>query len=63
MNNSVEYTSTQKNRIRLAVSLFFFSQGLAFSSWASRIPTIKSELGISEGQLGTLLLLMPIGQL
>lgn len=63
MNNSVEYTSTQKNRIRLAVSFFFFSQGLAFSSWASRIPTIKSELGISEGQLGTLLLLMPIGQL
>lgn len=63
MNSSLELSSTQKNRIRLAVSLFFFSQGLAFSSWASRIPTIKSELGISEGQLGTLLLLMPIGQL
>ena len=63
MHSSTELSSTQKNRIRLAVSLFFFSQGLAFSSWASRIPTIKSELGISEGQLGTLLLLMPIGQL
>lgn len=63
MHSSVELSSTQKNRIRLAVSLFFFSQGLAFSSWASRIPTIKSDLGISEGQLGTLLLLMPIGQL
>lgn len=63
MHSSLELSSTQKNRIRLAVSLFFFSQGLAFSSWASRIPTIKSELGISEGQLGTLLLLMPIGQL
>ncbi len=63
MHSSLELSSTQKNRIRLAVSLFFFSQGLAFSTWASRIPTIKSELGISEGQLGTLLLLMPIGQL
>ena len=63
MNNSSEYTTQQKNRIRIAVSLFFFSQGLAFSSWASRIPTIKSALGISEGQLGTLLLMMPIGQL
>lgn len=63
MHSSLELSSTQKNRIRLAVSLFFFSQGLAFSSWASRIPTIKSELGISEGQLGTLLLFMPIGQL
>lgn len=63
MSISTELSSVQKNRIRLAVSLFFFSQGLAFSSWASRIPTIKSDLGISEGQLGTLLLLMPIGQL
>lgn len=63
MISTSEYTSKQKNRIRLAVSLFYFSQGLAFSSWASRIPTIKQSLGISEGQLGTLLLLMPIGQL
>lgn len=63
MHSPIELSSTQKNRIRIAVSLFFFSQGLAFSSWASRIPTIKSDLGISEGQLGTLLLLMPIGQL
>ncbi|WP_312312908.1 MFS transporter [Empedobacter brevis] len=63
MHTATELSSSQKNRIRLAVSLFFFSQGLAFSSWASRIPTIKSDLGISEGQLGTLLLLMPIGQL
>lgn len=58
-----EFTSKEKNRIRIAVSLFYFSQGLAFSSWASRIPTIKQSLGITEGQLGTLLLLMPIGQL
>jgi MFS family permease len=63
MNNSIDQSSKSKNRIRIAVSLFFFSQGLAFSSWASRIPTIKATLGISEGQLGTLLLLMPIGQL
>ncbi|GEM51866.1 MFS transporter [Empedobacter brevis] len=63
MHTATELSSSQKKRIRLAVSLFFFSQGLAFSSWASRIPTIKSDLGISEGQLGTLLLLMPIGQL
>ncbi len=63
MSISTEFSSVQKNRIRIAVSLFFFAQGLAFSSWASRIPTIKSNLGISEGQLGTLLLLMPIGQL
>lgn len=54
---------SSKVRIRLAVSLFFFCHGLAFASWASRIPTIKSSLGISEGMLGTILLLMPVGQL
>ncbi|MCC9043353.1 MFS transporter [Myroides sp. M-43] len=53
----------QYSRIRLAVSLFFFSHGLILSSWASRIPTIKTYLGISEAELGTLLLLMPIGQI
>jgi hypothetical protein len=31
------------------------------SSWASRIPIIKEALSINEAQLGTLLLLMPIG--
>src|SRR5690606_31076506 len=27
-----------RRRIRLAVALFYFCQGLAFASWASRIP-------------------------
>jgi len=53
----------QRKRIRLAVSLFYFCQGLAFASWASRIPTIKTALNISEGQLGTILLMLPLGQL
>lgn len=55
--------SSHKSRIRIAVALFFFCQGLAFASWASRIPTIKSNLQLSEGQLGTILLMLPIGQL
>ncbi|WP_294326820.1 MFS transporter [uncultured Chryseobacterium sp.] len=46
-----------------ACFLLFFAHGLVFSSWASRIPTIKDALSINEAQLGTLLLLMPIGQL
>ncbi len=52
-----------KSRIRLAVAAFYFCQGLAFASWASRIPTIKQHLGLSEAQLGTVLLMLPIGQL
>lgn len=46
-----------------ACFLLFFAHGLVFSSWASRIPIIKDALSINEAELGTLLLLMPIGQL
>jgi MFS family permease len=48
---------------RIAISALFFLSGICFSSWASRIPDIKSTLGLSEGQLGGLLLGMPVGSL
>jgi len=51
------------NRVRWAVSLFYFSAGLCFSSWASRIPDIKAALHLSNGQLGTILFAIPLGQL
>lgn len=50
-------------RIRFAVSMFYFSMGLCFATWASRIPTIKSALNLSDGQLGTILFALPVGQL
>jgi MFS family permease len=46
---------------RIAISSLFFLSGICFSSWASRIPDIKIALGLSEGELGGLLLGMPIG--
>lgn len=60
---SEEDLYNKRNRIRVAVSLFFFCQGIAFASWASRIPVIKERLHLSEGQLGTILLMLPVGQL
>lgn len=51
------------NRIRWAVSMFYFSMGLCFASWASRIPDIKSALHLSEGDLGSILFAIPFGQL
>ncbi|RZM29491.1 MAG: MFS transporter [Pedobacter sp.] len=51
------------NRIRLAVSMFYFGQGLSFASWASRIPDIKHSLNLSDAQLGSVLLALPLGQL
>ena len=52
-----------KTRQRIAISTFFFLSGLSFSSWASRIPTLKDALHINEAELGTLLFIMPISQL
>lgn len=49
--------------IRIAVSVFFFCQGLCFASWASRIPDIKTTLHLSEAALGSILLALPIGQI
>jgi MFS family permease len=57
------YTKEERIRLRLAVSVFYFCQGLCFSSWASRIPDIKSTLHLSEADLGTVLLALPAGQL
>lgn len=48
---------------RLALSIFFFIQGLVFASWASRIPDIKESLRLSDAALGGLLLALPAGQM
>ena len=50
-------------QIRIAVSTFFFCQGLCFATWASRIPDIKSVLHLSDAALGTILFALPAGQL
>ncbi|MFC6998016.1 MFS transporter [Rufibacter roseus] len=48
---------------RVALSVFFFLSGFSFSSWASRIPTIKSILDLNEAELGSVLLAMPVSSL
>lgn len=54
---------TTQRYYRIAVSTFFFIQGLTFSSWASRIPDIKNFLKLSDAALGGVLFSLPIGQL
>lgn len=54
--------SPELKRARLAIFLFYFSQGLCFSSWASRIPDIKTALNLGDGAWGTILLMIPVGQ-
>lgn len=53
----------QLSKRRIAIGSLFFLAGLSFASWASRIPDIQLKFSMSEAQLGTLLLGLPIGSL
>src|SRR4028119_2299375 len=48
---------------RSAITVFFFISGFGYSSWASRIPSIKQQLNLSEAQLGGILFALPVGLL
>jgi MFS family permease len=49
------------SQARLANAVFFFISGFGYSAWASRIPTLRQELHLSDSALGTLLFAMPVG--
>jgi len=48
-------------QLRIGCAIFYFISGFGYSTWASRIPTIKHQLNLNEAQLGTILFAMPIG--
>src|SRR5262245_8165226 len=60
---TIPQNHVQRSTMRLAVSAFYFCMGFSFASWASRIPDIKTKLHLSEAELGTILLALPVGQL
>ena len=53
----------RKAKERIAIGVCFFLTGVCFSTWASRIPTIKDSFYLNEAELGNLLLVMPIAAL
>ncbi|KAA9333268.1 MFS transporter [Hymenobacter busanensis] len=61
MRHSSVAAAVSPGRARLAVTLFFLVSGFGFATWASRIPTIQQRLGLSEAQLGSVLLALPAG--
>jgi MFS family permease len=63
LQNPFQNHPYSKKRVRLAVSLFYFGQGIVFASWASRIPDLKASLQLSDAALGSILLALPLGQL
>ncbi|WP_242448222.1 MFS transporter [Cellulomonas sp. WB94] len=50
-------------RARLLLLGLFALNGLTFSSWLARLPTVRDELGLSTGQLGSVLLASSAGSL
>lgn len=51
------------NKQRAFIGLIFFSIGVSFASWASRIPDIKANFQLNDAELGSLLILMPVSSL
>jgi MFS family permease len=58
---SEQLTGRTPKQFRIASAIFFFISGFGYSSWASRIPTIKLQLHLNDAQLGAVLFAMPIG--
>ena len=52
-----------KSKYRIFLSVFFFLSGFCFSTWASRIPNIKTNFDFNDAELGTILLFMPISSM
>jgi Na+/melibiose symporter-like transporter len=48
---------------RIAISLFFFADGLLIGSWASRIPAVQAQAGLSNTRLGLALFAASLGAL
>ncbi|MFC9549950.1 MFS transporter [Rhodococcus sp. NPDC056960] len=46
-----------------AVAGTFMLHGFIFSTWVSRIPTVRGALGLTNGQLGALMLALSAGAL
>ncbi|MEV8639098.1 MFS transporter [Streptosporangium sp. NPDC051023] len=50
-------------RARIAVCLLFLLSGMAIGTWTARIPSIKQDLGLSDGRLSLALLGIAAGAL
>jgi HAD superfamily hydrolase (TIGR01509 family) len=50
-------------RTRLAVTVFFFADGLLVGSWAGRVPAVQRHADLTNGELGLALFAIALGAL
>ncbi|GGM19306.1 MFS transporter [Nakamurella endophytica] len=60
---STQADAPQVARARRATAVAFVGSGAAFAGWVSRIPQVRSELGLSAADLGLVLLALAVGSL
>jgi MFS family permease len=53
--------SIEEHRARAATTAVFFMTGWVYAAWATRIPAIKDDLGLSDGELGLAILGLEAG--
>lgn len=56
-------TRSQFVRWRAAIFAIFFASGLSIATWASRVPSIKADLGLDNAQVGLILLGMGVASI
>ncbi|MEU5041654.1 MFS transporter [Streptomyces griseorubiginosus] len=56
-------TAPAVRRRRQALYLFFFLPGIALSSWVTRTPDVRDQLGASTGQMGLILFGLSVGSM
>jgi fucose permease len=59
--DDAQVRAAQVRKARNAVCAVFIGHGFLFASWASRIPQIRSELRVTPGVLGLILLCTAVG--
>ncbi|MFT4294971.1 MAG: MFS transporter [Micropruina sp.] len=55
--------TAELRRSRLAVAVLFVLSGAVMGGWAGRIPSVRGQLGVSDGEWGLIVLGGPIGVL
>lgn len=61
MAGSVAHASHPPSAARRATSALFLANGFGIGVWATQIPRLKADLGLSDGELGLVLLFFALG--
>ncbi|WP_437291855.1 MFS transporter [Sorangium sp. So ce406] len=59
--SSEERPALSTAQARRAVSVMFLANGIAFASWAARVPAVRERLGLRDSALGLALLGVAVG--